>query len=310
MRERPRRGGCADATSIARLMMAEDQLAYESRVRVRQAAVAGIAGALLLGAAAAQLAGPQPKAQEQTLQLIFVNKRFPLDIIGSVLQAVGLLALVWTLSFLFDAARARKPEMAPATRIAMLLGGVISAIGGIVYGVVIAVKAHQFVHSGSQTWDQFNHVAKGAALPTLQTLDIAAQFALAVSIVLISLNAMRVGLLTRFMGYFGIVVGAAGMLLIGSPPAAVLEIGWVLALGYLFSGRWPQGDPPAWRTGKAEPWPSAVEQREARMREGGARGGGRDGRDGRGQEQDVTPAATASGRTRATTPKRKRKTRR
>ena len=310
MKERPRRGDYAGATSIARLMTAEDQLAYESRIRVRQAAVAGIAGALLLGAAAAQLAGPQPKAQEQTLQLIFVNKRFPLDIVGSVLQAVGLLALIWTLSFLFDAARARKPEIAPATRIAMLAGGVVSAIGGIVYGVVIAVKAHQFVHIGTQTWEQFNHLAKGAVLPTLQTLDIAAQFALAVSIVLISLKAMRVWLLTRVLGYVGLIVGAAGMLLVGSPPAAVLEFGWLLALAYLFSGRWPQGDPPAWRTGKAEPWPSAVEQREARMRDAGARGGARAGRDGRGQEQQPTPAAAASGRTRSTTPKRKRKKRR
>ena len=294
-------------------MKVEDQLAYEARVRSRNAAIAVIAGLLLLAAAAAQIAGPQPKVPEQTLQLIFVNKRFPLDIIGSLLEAAGLVGLIWTLAFLFDAARARKPEMSPATRAALLAGGIISAIGGIVYGVVIAIKAHDFVHTGGQTYEQYNHLAKGAALPTLQTLDIAAQFALAVSIVIIALNGLRVGLLTRFMGYFGILVGAAGMLLIGSPPAAALEIAWLLALGYLYSGRWPNGDPPAWRSGKAEPWPSAVEQREARMREAGAGArvttGARDG-GGRGDDREPAAAGQTQARTRATTPKRKRKKRR
>ena len=76
---------------------------------------------------------------------------------------------------------------------------------------------------------------------------------------------MRVGLLTRFLGYTGIVVGIAGMLLIGSAPAAALEVFFMGALAYLFSGRWPGGEPPAWKTGEAEPWPSSQAVREQRM---------------------------------------------
>ena len=65
---------------------------------------------------------------------------------------------------------------------------------------------------------------------------------------------MRVGLLTRLMGYIGIVAGAMLVLF----PLPVVQIFWMGALGALFFGRWPGGDPPAWRTGKAEPWQPRV----------------------------------------------------
>ncbi len=70
---------------------------------------------------------------------------------------------------------------------------------------------------------------------------------------IVSLNAMRVGLLTKLFGYIGIVAGALLVLV----PLPVVQIFWLGGLGFLFLGRWPGGDPPAWRTGKAEPWPSA-----------------------------------------------------
>jgi len=59
---------------------------------------------------------------------------------------------------------------------------------------------------------------------------------------------MRVGLLTRFMGYLGIFTGVLVLFPIGSP-VPVVQGFWLLALAYLFSGRWPNGVPPAWRSG-------------------------------------------------------------
>ncbi len=287
---------------------ADEQLLYESRVRMRQAIVAALAAVLLVAAAIVQVAGPQAKVTELTVQLITINKRFPLDVIGAILQGLGLLAFVWTLSFLFDAARARRPEMAQATRGVAVAGGVVSAVGGVIYAIVLAVKAHEFVTQGSQTYQQANHLTTGAALPVLQTLDIAAQFALEIGLILIALNAMRVGLLTRFMGYCGMAVGAAGMLLIGSAPAAALQIFWMGALAYLFSGRWPGGDPPAWRTGRPEPWPTAAEMREQRLRASGGGGGPRPKP--RPEPAPEPVGAQAGPRTRAATSKRKRKRRR
>jgi hypothetical protein len=288
----------------------DETILREARLRPRQTFVAGLAAFFFLAAAACQLSGAQAKVSEITVQLIVIHKRFPLDILGALFQALGLAMLAWTLSFLFDAAKARKPEMAPAVRYVAIGGAAVSGIGGLIYAIVLAVKAHMFVTQGTQTYEQANHLTSGALLPVLQTLDIAAQFALELGLILITLNAMRVGLLTKFLGYCGFVVGGAGMLLIGSPPAAAIQIFWLLAVAYLFAGRWPGGDPPAWRTGRAEPWPSAAELRERRERAGG------------GADRDrVKPApspapapqtvgAPVPARTRAATPKRKRKRRR
>jgi hypothetical protein len=287
-------------------MTAQDQLAYEKRVRPRQTIVAGSAALALVAAAAIQVVGPQSKVTELTVQLLLINKRFPLDLIGAVVQGVGVLALVWTLAFLFDSARARRPEMATATRIVVLIAGVISAVGAIVYAALLAVKAHQFATQGIQTYPQAHNLTQGAALPVLQTLDIAAQFALDICLILIALNAMRVGLLTRFMGYTGIVVGIAGMLLIGSAPAAALEVFFMGSLAYLFSGRWPGGEPPAWKSGQAEPWPSSAEMREKRTAARGLTPRAKPA-----PEPAVEPVGAGSpARTRASTPKRKRKRRR
>lgn len=297
-------------------MSPDDRLLYEARMRPRQAIIAGLSALLLVCAAVVQVIGPQSKVSELTVQLILINKRFPLDIIGSILQGAGLLGMVWTLAFLFDSARARRPEMQIATRYVALSGGAVSAIGGVIYAIVLAIKAHQFVTTGAQTYVEANHLTSGAALPLLQTLDIAAQFALDIGLILISLNAMRVGLLTRFLGYTGMVVGVAGMLLIGSAPAAAIQVFWLGAIAYLLAGRWPGGEPAAWRTGRAEPWPSAAQAREDRLKAAGVDGGG-GGR--RGSRKPAPPepvaeapevVAAAPARTRSSTPKRKRKRRR
>ena len=70
---------------------------------------------------------------------------------------------------------------------------------------------------------------------------------------MVSLSAMRVGLLTRFLGYLGIIAGV--LTIIPLVPIPIVEAYWLLALAYLFSGRWPSGVPPAWTSGRAEPWP-------------------------------------------------------
>ena len=96
--------------------------------------------------------------------------------------------------------------------------------------------------------------------------------ALALAIVFVSLNAMRVGLLTRFMGVLGIITGVLQVLPFGGP-LPVVQCFWLLMLAVLFSGRWPGGAPPAWRTGNAEPWPSSAEIREQRAKAAAERRG-------------------------------------
>jgi hypothetical protein len=86
-------------------------------------------------------------------------------------------------------------------------------------------------------------------------LELAARLGLIIGMVYISLQALRAGLLTRFMGSLGIALGAAVLLI---PPVVFFAaIIWAFFLGYLgllFLGRLPAGRPPAWETGEAIPW--------------------------------------------------------
>ncbi|HEY2260356.1 MAG TPA: hypothetical protein VGH45_11615 [Solirubrobacteraceae bacterium] len=303
----------------------DQQLLHETRVRNRQAVVAILGGLLLVVAAAIQLGGPHTKVDELTLDLITANKRFPLDLIASVINAIASLLIAWTLTYLYSCARARSADVKPFVKIVTIVGGVLAAITGVAYAIVVAIKVHQFATTGSQTYEEANHLTSGSGLLALQLLGQAAALLLAVAFVLVSLNAMRVGLLSRFMGYLGIFAGVLVLFQIVQIP--VVQGYWLAALGYLFSGRWPSGVPPAWRSGRAEPWPSSAEMRARRAAGAGAGGGGGGGGGGgalggllggrRGPAPKPRaqpaggpgPAPAANGRTRSTTPKRKRKRR-
>jgi hypothetical protein len=86
-------------------------------------------------------------------------------------------------------------------------------------------------------------------------LELAGRLGLIIGMVYVSLQALRVGLLTRFAGSLGIALGAA--VLIIPPIVPFAAIIWAFFLGYLgllFIGKLPQGRPPAWETGEAEVW--------------------------------------------------------
>jgi hypothetical protein len=290
-------------------MNVDEQLLYESRVRRRQAAVAALAAILLVGAAALQLSGPHTKINELTLDLITAHKRYPIDLIGAILNGLGLCALAATLAFLAAITRARNEGLRSFIRWLVIVGAALAALTGVVYAFVIADKADSFVSHGAQTYEQANQLTRSGGLLALPFLGQAAALVLAVGFVMVSLQAMRVGLLTRFMGYLGVFTGVLVLFPIGSP-VPVVQGFWLLALAYLFYGRWPSGVPPSWRSGRAEPWPSSQQLREQRTRAGGGGGGG-------GGRQKTAPkpapervAAPSAGRTRAGTPKRKRKRRR
>ncbi len=284
-----------------------DRVSYEARLRPRVGVVSALAGAMLFVSAVIQATGPQPKVNEVTVQLLVTNKRGALEVIGALINGLGLLGLAATLAFLFSAARARRPDLSKGLLITGIVGGVLAAVGGIAYGVVITIKSHEFATHGAQTYPQANALLSSPGLAILQYAGLIGSLLLAIAFVLTSLNAMRVGLLTKFIGYLGIAAAAASLLLIGSAPALLIEVFWLLAVAYLLAGRWPNGDPPAWRTGQAEPWPSGAELREQRQRTAGARGRG-NAKPAPEPSREPVAAGTSSG-SRASTPKRKRKRR-
>jgi Domain of unknown function (DUF4386) len=286
-------------------MQPQGRLEYEARVRTRQVALAAAAGILLMLAVVIQLGGPHVNVNEQTLGLVTEDKRFVRDLIGSIANSFGSFALAWTLYYLFGGSRARDPNVRPRfLGILAIAGGVLSGISVVAYVISYGTAAHDFVNHGSQTYPEAHTLLTRTSLVVPQITNDLGLLLTAVSVVLVALNAMRVGLLTRFMGYLGIVAGV--LTIIPLVPIPIVEAYWLLALAYLMSGRWPSGVPPAWSTGRAERWPSSQELRAAR-----AQPAGRGGRGKPAPRPATEPVgAPAPSSTRATTPKRKRKRRR
>lgn len=290
--------------------MAVADTAYEARLRPRYGVISAVAGVALFLAAVLQTVGPQPKVGEITAQLITTNKRGGLQIVAAAISALGVIGLGITLAFLFGAVRRRKPEISPGWRIGALAGSILAGIGALVYAVLITLKAHQFVTHGAQTYMQAHTLLRSTVIAGSQYLGLLGALALAVSYVLITLNAMRVGLLTRFLGYLGMTASAASVLLLGSAPALLVEILWLVSISVLLLGFWPNGDPPAWRSGEAVPWPSSSEMRQERIRAAAqTKERGRAGAPRPDATPQAEPVAAFGQPTRATTPKRKRKRR-
>jgi hypothetical protein len=251
----------------------EEQLSWEARVG-RLVALAAFASAILLVAAIAVSSSANTITDPDTvdtLRLVHDNKASFL--IGSILQGLSTALFAPPLWFLYKAIAYRRPEIPPIARYLAILAPVVS-------GLLFIVSRFQVAHVADQARahlianplppDAANTYAKdqltGGALQTVGGLGLAAGLAMGLALVLIGMNAMRSGVLSRFMGIIGIIVGVLLVLpIFGSVP--FVQVFWLGALGLLFLGRWPQGGRgPAWESGEAIPWPTAAD-RQAKISE-------------------------------------------
>lgn len=112
-------------------------------------------------------------------------------------------------------------------------------------------------------------ISESTAISTERQIAMVGVLCLIVGVVYAALWAMRVGLLTRFMGTLGLALGAATIILgpIWSPLGLAL---WMGAVGLIYVDRWPGGRPPAWGAGEAIPWPVRGQEATAEPTPAGA----------------------------------------
>jgi hypothetical protein len=181
-----------------------------------------------------------------------------------VVLGLATLLMAYALNYLYVAAKSRRPQTPTAARYLLVTAAPLLAVLGVVRQLVIESNAKDFVRHAAPTENYVDAVYRGGANSVIGPLSLAAQFALAAAIVLISLNAMRAGLLSRFMGVLGIIVAVLFVIPLFGGGLPIVQIVWLGLLAALFALRWPGGQPPAWLTGKAEPWPTAADVRAQR----------------------------------------------
>jgi hypothetical protein len=238
-----------------------DVLIEREKREALPAAIAAIASGVLalIGFVFLQTAG-RNRPNNDPGRVLHYNDHATQILVGNILVSLGALASGYAMLYLYKATKGRRPQTINAARVCAIVGPVILAISQIAVQVVLLQKAHDFATTGSQTYEGAKDILDDGTITALATIALAGQLALGFAFVIISLNAMRAGLLTRFMGILGIIVGV--LLVLPLAPSPIVQTVWLLSLGILFLGRWPSGVPPAWTEGRPIPWPSQQELRE------------------------------------------------
>lgn len=212
-----------------------------------------------------------PATSPRAAEVKFISHHAGPLIASSVLAALSVAVLTLVLLLLVEATRFRRPETWGPARMLVISGGAAFALISVIHQIVISIMTHKFAVGH----DFSNHavdsaLTKGTANLVIGTLALVAGLSLAVGMIVAMVNAMRVGLLTRWMGVVGIISGILIFLPIGGATLEVVPSFWIVAMGILYIGKWPNGQPPAWESGEARPWPSRAQMREQAA--GGAAG--------------------------------------
>lgn len=233
----------------------EQQLEWEARAG-KLAGAAGIASAFVtLGSVAVQATtGGSSENERETLERVADHKTQLLASVGLQTLAVAFVAVA--LIYLLRVTIARR---SPGPRFAIplvVIAPVLLGVGTVLINLDLGSLADRYLESGPRTLDRAKDLLEdrsvlGAGLGAGGTL------ALAVSYVIVSINAQRAGLLNSFMTILGCAVGALLIFPLLPGAAFIVQIAWVAALGVLFLGIWPGGRGPAWATVEDIPWPSA-----------------------------------------------------
>lgn len=183
-------------------------------------------------------------------------------IAGSVIAAIAIAALTLVLLLLADASRFRRPASWAAARPLTIVGGAFLVLASIAHQVVLAIQTHEFAVGHDFSNRAADHaLTTGTAIVIPEYFALIGGVALAAGMIAIVLNAMRVGLITRWVGVLGIFTGILIFVPLGGATLGVVPAFWLVAMGILYIGKWPNGQPPAWETGEARPWPSRAQMR-------------------------------------------------
>jgi hypothetical protein len=198
-----------------------------------------------------------PAVSPRASEVKFISHHAFTLITGSTLAAIAVGGLTLILLLLVDATRFRRPTTWVAARPLVLIGGLSVAIVSVAHQVISAIETHKFAVGH----DFSNHAVSQALTEStlnvvVEYIDLLAGLALAAGVIATVINALRVGLIPRWMMILGIFSGLLIFLPLGGAELQVVPALWMVMMGILYAGRWPNEEPPAWAAGEARPWTS------------------------------------------------------
>lgn len=226
------------------------RLAAERRIGLVVGPLALIAIAMTLTAVVASSAAARDVSGQGTLKIFDANERRQLVAVGLRTGSLVLtIPIVWFLHRLLVARDRSVPRL-------LLALGVIATVS-----IAVATVVGWFgLREAATSYVEGAYATESAALDASTTLtvsrwmDIGARLLFASWLAVTSLRASRIGLLTPFLGLWGLLAAVTGTFL---PVGDALYIGWLASVALMAVGYWPGGRPPSWRTGVAEPWTPA-----------------------------------------------------
>jgi hypothetical protein len=175
----------------------------------------------------------------------------------TIARGIGFLLVPAVLLFLYFAVGARRGRMPAVVATVPVVAAVMLAIGSIFTYVAVKQASDDFIEKSAGAADP-EKVADdaldnlGAAGDFAAFLPIAGLFLLGLFAALVSMWAMRTGLLTRFTGTLGMATAAFFFLLPSFPYFFFL---FLIYLAFL-SADWLVDRTPAWEKVEEMPWPS------------------------------------------------------
>jgi hypothetical protein len=230
------------------------------------AAICAFAAAVLFiaGTVAAQ-SGPVSPSSTVVLLREYHEVRGTMALAAG-LNTVSLLLLGPVLYYLFRAAAARSQSVRGGLVGVVVAGPIFLGLAEILQYIALSNAASDFATPGGGAGIPIGEYAEDlirdqAVFGLAQGLSFAGILAFVIGVIYTALWAMRVGLVTRFFGTFGMALGASLILLAQAFSLLALML-WSVWLGLIYLGRVPRGRPPAWDAGEARPWPKPGEQPE------------------------------------------------
>jgi hypothetical protein len=176
---------------------------------------------------------------------------------AAILGAIGQLMFAAPLYAMFDAAQRRSDTMRRGLIGLAIAGPIFAAVGSIVGFIALDSAADAFLDPDNgydlSSEADADDALEGVGIRQLVLgLGSAAGISLVITLIYVGLNAMRVGLLTRFWGTLTMALGVALLL----PGFTFISLPIVIGVfSLLLANIWPGSRPPAWEAGVAMPWP-------------------------------------------------------